>query len=63
MAVDDRGEGVMSDEQCWAPKPILGSAGYLLTDRRMSSVFGYLKEITETETENFPVSYSVGYFT
>ena len=46
-----------------APKLILGSAGYWITDRRMSSVIGYLTQITETETENFPVGYSVGYST
>ena len=42
---------------------ILGSVGYCITDRRMFSVIGYLTQITETETENFPVGYSVGYFT
>ena len=50
---------ITCSSQCWAPKPILGSVGYLLADRRikMSSVFGNLKKITETETENFPVDY------
>ena len=54
---------ILTHDQCWAPKPILGSVRFLLTDRRMYSVVGYLKQITETETDNFPVGYSVGYFT
>ena len=53
----------LTHDQCWAPKPILGSVRFLLTDRRMYSVVGYLKQITEAETDNFPVGYSVGYFT
>ena len=34
--------------QCWAPKPIWGSVGYLPADRRKFSVFGYLKAVSYT---------------
>ena len=50
-------------DQSWSPEPFLGPVGYLITDRRLPPVSGYLKEITETETEKFPVGYSVGYYT
>ena len=41
---------------------IVGSVGYLLTDGRIFSVFGYAKDIHETETENFPVGYYYFFF-
>ena len=44
---------ILAHDQCWAPKPILGSVRFLLADRRMYSVVGYLKQITETETVTF----------
>ena len=49
--------------QSWAPEPFWRPVGYVITDRRLSPVSVFFKEITETETGKFPVGYSVGYYT
>ena len=52
----------VTHKQCWPPKPIWGSVECRITDRRMSSVIGYLTQIAETETEHLPAGYSVVFF-
>lgn len=48
--------------QGWAPRPIVDSVGYVITDR-LSSFFVYFLKKNVTETETCPVRQSVGYST
>ena len=58
----------MYHEQSRAPKPFVGSVGYLIPGNRPKNILFFsatLTEITEieTETEIVPISYSVGHCT